>query len=422
MSVTDDFYVTLLSDENSEFSDSKNNKIGVFTNKLPSPLILNEKYKVALTEIYVPPFYLLSDKKVAQKANQQGGRQKRLVEQNDGEVFEIILKESDLKIHIENPLLRSMKGKHFKLGSLLLFFITRMQLNDKDDSKQQELFKQLTERFINVLNDLDLNIPYGTIDENNLNGHFYLQLPYAIENEGNANETFLSKEVIVPVEKYYSFENFMRTIIKQVPIADRKIAVVAKALVKMTSNSDPKQLKYFRDALETNLKLNAPRAAIDQYESVFFNKPDIVHNDDDDEPPEQVPIIQTTNVDPTSPEQNEANDSEMAEAEIDPQLGQPFIKKEHIYKLDNLHMLFIYTDIVEHSIYAHHLFKLLRIIPFYPEKVRAGVHVSFTNPEYYTVTKTFIDSISIIINNRGEELQFINESLPIYLKLHFKKV
>lgn len=427
MSVTDDFYVTLLSDENSEYSDTKIKNTGVFTNKLPSPLILNERYKVALTEIYVPPFYLLSDKKVASRGRKHGGRQTRSV--NDGDVLEIYLTESDFTIRIENPLLSRMKKKHFKVGSLLLFFITRMEMFEEDELyKHQDIFDQLTEKLIKILNNLDLNVPYTPLDKTSLNGYFYLDVPYKIQDEGTANETFLTKEVIVPVQTYSSFEKFMKKIIKQVPVADRNIAVFVKALVKMKSDTDPKKLNYFREALETNVKTRAAKTSTDVYESVFFNKPEITEHNDDDEIQDQAPISQPA----IASEQNEPVESEMVGStsqaeienrpEIDPQLGHAFIRREHAPMLDNLHMLFIYSDIIEHSIYAHHLFKILRIIPFYPEKVREGVHASFTNPEYYAVTKTFIDSISIIINNRGEELQFLNETMPIYLKLHFKKV
>lgn len=97
-------------------------------------------------------------------------------------------------------------------------------------------------------------------------------------------------------------------------------------------------------------------------------------------------------------------------------------KKNENYILNNTHMLFIYTDIVDFSIYANRLFKLIRIVPFYPLKVNEGVNQLYTAPEYYPLSKNFIDSISIKINNRGEPLRFITEDIPIYIKLHFKKV
>lgn len=60
MSVTEDFYVTLVSDESNDYFDVGFD-IAEFTNKLPFPLNLKERYKVALTEIFVPPFFLQSD-------------------------------------------------------------------------------------------------------------------------------------------------------------------------------------------------------------------------------------------------------------------------------------------------------------------------------------------------------------------------
>lgn len=60
MYTDDDFYVTLVSDESLEFFNSEIQKTE-FTNKLPFALNLNGDYKVGLTEIYIPPFYLKSD-------------------------------------------------------------------------------------------------------------------------------------------------------------------------------------------------------------------------------------------------------------------------------------------------------------------------------------------------------------------------
>lgn len=56
MTLPDEFYVTLVSDECSEYFP--NNEKTAFTNKLSAPILFDKQYCVALTEIYIPPFSL----------------------------------------------------------------------------------------------------------------------------------------------------------------------------------------------------------------------------------------------------------------------------------------------------------------------------------------------------------------------------
>lgn len=56
MSLPNEFYVTLVSDESSQYFN--NNEKAFFTNKLPKTLHFNDPYCVALTEIFIPPFKL----------------------------------------------------------------------------------------------------------------------------------------------------------------------------------------------------------------------------------------------------------------------------------------------------------------------------------------------------------------------------
>lgn len=56
MTLPNEFYITLVSDESGQYF-SKNEK-AFFTNKLPKAIYFNESYCVALTEIFIPPFKL----------------------------------------------------------------------------------------------------------------------------------------------------------------------------------------------------------------------------------------------------------------------------------------------------------------------------------------------------------------------------
>lgn len=56
MTLPNEFYITLVSDESSQYF--KENQNSFFTNRLPKAINLNESFCVALTEIFIPPFKL----------------------------------------------------------------------------------------------------------------------------------------------------------------------------------------------------------------------------------------------------------------------------------------------------------------------------------------------------------------------------
>lgn len=90
-------------------------------------------------------------------------------------------------------------------------------------------------------------------------------------------------------------------------------------------------------------------------------------------------------------------------------------------KPTRLHMLFIYSDIVASHAYANKQLQLLRVIPYY-ENPAQGMHINFDSPEYYPLSSSFFDSISIVISNRGESISFrYYNPQPIYVQLHFRK-
>lgn len=428
MASQDDFYITLISDENNDFSNSNNN-IADFTNKLPTPLILNGKYKVALTEIYVPPFYLKSD-------NNDEVRQKRDVKSNE---LLIYLDVEDYEIKITNPLLDRLKNHTFDIPAMFSFLLTHINFYFDDRLFMlDKLYENLVEKFIRDMNDIELNDPdirmTAIEDETE---QIYLNLPVGIENENTPNEKFITRKVVIRPTQYSNFKSFLRQLYQQIPLEDRDITVFVKSILKLKGDIELDRIKLFREKLKTAIN-NRAAGKPNKIAYVFPNKPlrnrnsgpYLIENgqtpsDQQNVPASQINQTQTGNV----------NNDELlnvipsidieavTEPDIDPQLGYPLPKKrKYAETLNNCHMLFIYTDVIDFSIYASHLFKILRIIPFFPVKVKEGVHHTFTNPEYYTVTKSFIDSISIKINNRGEKLNFLNPTIPIYVKLHFKSV
>lgn len=94
-------------------------------------------------------------------------------------------------------------------------------------------------------------------------------------------------------------------------------------------------------------------------------------------------------------------------------------------RLKTLNMLFIYCDLVETHMYANHELRLLRIVPGYRPiaSSTSGIHLRFHLPEYYPLCKSWFDTISIAIANRGTTIKFDENNIhPIFIQLHFKQV
>lgn len=504
-----DFYITLVSDESHDFFNSVNYNTE-FSNKLPFALNLNGEYKVALTEIYVPPFYLKSDIEHGNLLERRRREQR--------EDLEIFLNVEDWKIIITNPLLARLKNKTFSIPSMLQFFVCHIDYSGDDGFLPLDvLFHFMVNRLIESLNNIELNDPQLELNVNDVKECVYVEFPVAIENENTLNEKFITKKVAIRATQYSSFKEFLRQIYQQLPKKDRKIAVFVKSLLKSKTDIELDKIKLFRDELIQSITDHANGETENQIEFVFFNRPHIeatpapaleVHNqkaianeennesiiqksqsgtvnEDSNKKNDDTIIVASTsgqqsNIQSTiiSTPRSTVTEDQQKEEEIqrdrqqerdrikeivkqleerlskknmqsnptadetqivlddipttietqisyDVQLAYPYPvkrKKNESNILNNTHMLFIYSDIVDFSIYANQLFKLIRIVPFFPLKVNEGVHQIYTSPEYYPLSKTFIDSISIKINNRGEPLRFLNDEIPIFLKLHFKKV
>lgn len=453
----DDFYVTLSSDESREFFNVKY-MISDFTNKLPSAMRLNDNYKVALTEIYIPPFYLPSEENsrnnndTDENANDDNGnlRRKRRNTSSNEERLEINLPDFDYKIVIDQPLLSRLKGKTYDVTGILLFCLTRMQLFNEETTMtleeifgkiytRREIMEMIAKKFVEDLNTLELDDLHIPIIDSRMNNYINLKIPIAIENEDKENEKIVTKIVKIKCKKYPNFKQFLRDIYRQLPIEERNIVVLVKSIFKITHDTDIPIQKEFREELLKAITDRANGETEKIIDKVFTNKPTI-------NPAASVPLQAESMVSEVNdmqakcvPEKENQLGSVQAvekpavsiqsdvtvnkEPDIDPQLGFHYMKKRKGgVTLNHSHMLFIYTDIIQYSAYAHHSFQILRVIPFYPRKVLEGIHQIFISPEYYPISNYFIENIRIWINNRGEDLRFLNPEMPVYVKLHFKKV
>lgn len=461
----DDFYVTLVSDESEEYFNSNTIK-SEFTNKLPFPLNLTGQYKVALCEIYIPPFYLASDIIRGNKLE----RRRREIDED----LEIFLKFKEWKIQISNPLLAQLKNKTFQIPNMLQFLINNIDYRGDDYFFQSDvLFEALVNGLIQSLNDLELNDPQIEFNAYNPRDCIYVRFPISIENENTPSEKFVTKVVGIRPTQYSSFQEFLRQLYQQLPKKDRNIQVLVKSILRSKSDIELDRTKLFRKQLMSSITTRANGVTEKQIEIVFPGQAlsraplaQDTHNQNENEKDkdmineshdlnftvESAPeaertvesakastsaddtlssSLQPMNVNSVSTNIEREKESEQADRNVnelpdyDIQLSYPYpVKRKKNEKkiLNNTHMLFIYSDIVDFSIYTNRLFKILRIVPFFPIRVEKGVHKIYTAPEYYPVSRNFIDSIGIKINNRGESLRFETDDIPIYLKLHFKKV
>lgn len=72
----------------------------------------------------------------------------------------------------------------------------------------------------------------------------------------------------------------------------------------------------------------------------------------------------------------------------------------------NMHMLYLYTDIIEPHMYANHTFSFLRCIPGCKNN-KSGLHIVHEHLEFYPVSKQFIDTVSIVLtDSSGKTLIF----------------
>lgn len=108
MSLPDEFYVSLASDECREFFHS-NTRLA-FLNKLPKPLLFEQNYCVALTEIHIPPFSIGPKEEILTSVNNQKITQRS--QANPKEDIPISL--DDQKIIQRHPSIQQEISQDFK--------------------------------------------------------------------------------------------------------------------------------------------------------------------------------------------------------------------------------------------------------------------------------------------------------------------
>lgn len=202
--MNDEFYVSLASDESAVYFDHAN-KQSHFTNKLPEPLILREKYVVGLTEIYIPPFFAHKTFMAPEQdtdTNEINIKRATRQIQDDRSELVIHLQGTGWIIHIKNAEAKRLSEKTIAFNGLMALFVKYFEYKElsnlqQDDPRSNEALEKLDAAF----QQLDFEQAYT--NKKQVRGLFFnVEMPYAVDDETAPYPNFTSEEVTVEMKEY----------------------------------------------------------------------------------------------------------------------------------------------------------------------------------------------------------------------------
>lgn len=340
MSLPSEFFVTLVSDESQEFFDSNTNG-GSFTNKLPSALLFKENYVVALTEIYIPKFWINVDELSTEAPHNprkkretivHNSKSKRAINQSvyGSDHLEINLTGLNWRVHISPVSMSRMKGKYFEFKHLLPILYYNIKYDESKPENVEEVFKILMQKFDGIIPNIDFQQEYKQESPPAVGNFFYLHFPIGCDDINSEDPNFQNMTVVIKAKNYPSFKDFLNEMIKQIPINERKLEIILKAmsLVKYGTKDIQNYQKGISEMLQKVQNIRTSRVEV---------------TDEDIE-------IERQNTDT-----NEIIFPGSDENQIP-------------------HILYIYSDIIEPHIYANKYLQLLRIFPYYSDDIQNGIH------------------------------------------------
>lgn len=391
MTAPNKFYISLASDEGGKFFNV-NKHTSEFTNKLNGSILLNGEYQVALTEIYIPPFSFANadtTKRVKRKTVFSHTKQTEAV-------LEIKLDGLDSKIYLDRNALGMLYTNTIEMSHLPTILFAHLQFDNlARDEGDASLSKRIGERLSSAFSNIDLNAEQvkRTIPENE--EYFTLRVPTEVLCEHDSKLIISSYSTIIEPKKFNSLKDFINDFMVQLPKDSRNMTAILKALDK-----DP----HFNK----NLSLPGKSGLTTTYKQHFANW---LHENRKSSQPQVNSSLSTP---PAPPNLSQAADD--SQAVDDPQLLSAAQPNE------NFCMLFVYSDIVAPHNYAAQNLHLLRVIPHCSNPLD-GVHIRFETPEFFPVSVSVFESISIIVSNRGQSLNFYpTNKHPMYLQLCFQKL
>lgn len=396
MSLPAEFYVTLASDESLEYFHSEN-KEPIFTNKLAIPLLFKEPYHVAITEIYIPSF-----EKITKSINNDENntiykvRKKRNVLNKDLNI-KLTSEEDNFEINISRDIFID-KNKRWNLYELLKIFLDNFVIDTHLD-----IAKAILKNIIKNVNVMELPDFKRTVPDTE--EYFWIRIPY---DKDKLNK-YKYATVGVPIKSYSSLKTFFEQIISTIYTRYR------------SENMMNLIFEDMNDRINTSTNLNAYEKMItdillEERNLNTNNSANQMNIDQDD----IAQIVGSTSKTRAITIKNHVNDDD----DDDDYDENGKIVSAIPYMSKDLRMIFIFSDIISPHMYANKMLTTLRIIPHFEKSdFRNGLHLYFDSPEFYPLSRDWIESISIVITMREYDLSFLQNNInPIYLKLLFKRI
>lgn len=232
MQLPDDFYISLASDESADYFDHANKK-SKFTNKLPEPLILNSKYSVALTEIYIPPFYAHSSKNIADiktEEETESNEIKRL-KRSATDSLRIKMTGTEWEIYLSADELTAASSTPLRLSDLLALFSDHIRYSEThlalDDPTEH--FETIFKKFDDMIDTLDWKIAVNKI-EGVQGSSITVMMPTSTTNVLVDYPIFDYKNVIIKGNEFSNLRDFFEHIISQLKPSERSRIFILKEL------------------------------------------------------------------------------------------------------------------------------------------------------------------------------------------------
>lgn len=468
--MNDEFYVSLASDESAVYFDHAN-KQSHFTNKLPEPLILREKYVVGLTEIYIPPFFAHKTFMAPEQdtdTNEINIKRATRQIQDDRSELVIHLQGTGWIIHIKNAEAKRLSEKTIAFNGLMALFVKYFEYKElsnlqQDDPRSNEALEKLDAAF----QQLDFEQAYT--NKKQVRGLFFnVEMPYAVDDETAPYPNFTSEEVTVEMKEYDSLKQFLNEIIAQLPKEKRKkrlwlrmLTVIDNPALHFTTTEIFREFAtrmYAKEEGHVEIRIAippTPSAAPASAAPPGLHKSTLVSVQSPATAPSHTSNGNSSSSSSSSKNDHSSTNGGQTKSRVDGNLlsnntpasvninmekecnrhnndnsdsdsDNQIYKKARIAAVlkPHLHMIFVFTDIIEPHMYASKWFKLLRTIPNYYSKQTFvdGLWLRFDTPEYYPVSERYIESISISVTNREIPILFHKTNIqPIYIQLHFKK-
>lgn len=224
MSLPNEFYVTLASDESSKYFETKY-KTSSFTNKLPSPILFNEVYSVALTEIFIPPFSVHT-----KDDSNDISRDRREVSS-----LKIKLQDMNLKFSVPIEALIPNEGKVWKLNELFVLLLQSATETDIDSFLSSPLTLQRMQfKLREIINSIFIHkIGYTSLKKKG-SKYFLLYVPCDQDDSGE----FRYIKIDMPIKSYKTLHNFFTEMIERIPRESRDPRMLAVVYKEIASAKD----------------------------------------------------------------------------------------------------------------------------------------------------------------------------------------